>query len=124
MTAVDIELGQLSERGGDPKFHRLRAHSGGEMDFRGQDVAIGRMNPKAAGIENEIHLFVTGRETLVIGLRVGHPNGGPNGPIRETRFQILREFEEPGRALGWLDATCPWTEAVGDLTKKLEQAHR
>lgn len=124
MTAVDTESDQLRVAGGASEPHRLTAHSGGEMAFRGQRAAVGRMNPKAAGIENEIHLFVTERETVIIGLRVGHPQGGPNGPIQESRFQILREFKESGSALAWLDASCPWTEAVDDLKKTLEQEDR
>lgn len=124
MTAVDTELDQLRASGGDPEFYRLKAYSGGQMAFRGQHVVMGRMSPKAAGIENQIHLFVTERETVVIGLRVGHPEGGPNGPIQESGYQILREFEELGSAMAWLDATCPWTEAVGDMKRRLEQEHR
>lgn len=126
MTAVDAEPDQLRAAGGASasEFHRLKAHSGGEMAFRGREAAVGRTNPRAAGIENQVHLFVTERETVVIGLRVGHPEGGPNGPIREARFQELREFDRLGDGLEWLDASCPWTEAVDDLKKTLEQEDR
>lgn len=119
MATVNTGLDQLRASGRSPQFYRLKAPSGGQMAVHGQDVVTGRMNPEAAGIENEIHLFVTERETVVIGLRVGHPEGGPNGPIQKHRYQVLREFEELGGALGWLDATCPWTEALDGLKERL-----
>lgn len=109
---------------GAAQFYRLTAHSGGEMAFRGREVAVGRMRPRAAGIENQVHLFVTERETVVVGLRLGHPEGGPNGPIRKSRYQLLREFQELGGGLRWLDVSCPWTEAVNDLKERLEQEDR
>lgn len=122
VTAVDTESDQLCAAVGASEFHRLTAHSGGELTFRGREVAVGRSDPSAAGIENQVHLFVTEQGKIVIGLRVGTLGGGPNGPIRDARFQLLREFEEPDGALQWLDTTCPWTEAVDDLREELAQA--
>ncbi|MDP2499025.1 MAG: hypothetical protein Q8W44_13695 [Candidatus Palauibacterales bacterium] len=124
MTAVDTAPGQLRVSTGAMQFYRLAAHSGGEMAFRGREAAVGRMRPRAAGIENQVHLFVTERETVVVGLRVGHPEGGPNGPIRTSRYQVLREFQDLEGALRWLDASCPWTGALDDLKEKLGQEDR
>lgn len=106
---MDVE--RLREERGDPEHYRLEDGYAGEVTFEGWRLAVGRTEPVAAGVQNQVHLFATKSGEAVAGLRVGHVNAGPNGPIRSCEYRLVRRFDSLREAASWLEEDCPWEEA-------------
>lgn len=103
---------RLRDERGDPDHFRLEDGYAGEVAFEGWRLAVGREEPTAAGVQNQVHLFATDDGEAVAGLRVGHVNAGPNGAIRSCEYQLVRRFESLSKATSWLEEDCPWSEAT------------